>query len=149
MIQAGQGLVSSTGDDPILDDLIEGFAKQLQNGDRVDLTRQAKLEAPAGLVKVSDAGQVRPAGDGTGAIKFSAAGQGGTIPLVVSGQKAKYEVSLLIFPSRTSIKEMACHVSPFGYLICPVAVNRSPAPVITGGFGLGPLSLASCGVPPG
>src|SRR5436309_14252721 len=65
----------------------------LDNGDRVDLTRQAKFDAPAGVVKVSDVGQVRPAGDGKGEIKFAVAGQAGTIPAVVAGQKEKYQVS--------------------------------------------------------
>jgi Protein of unknown function (DUF1553)/Protein of unknown function (DUF1549) len=90
----------------------------LENGDRVDLTRQTRLEAPAGLVKVSDIGQVRPGGDGSGAIKFSAAGQSGTIPVTVSGQKAKYEVSFVkdVMPviSRLGCNAGTCHGSAQG-----------------------------------
>src|SRR6266568_2769680 len=45
----------------------------MDNGDKVDLTRQAKIEAPEILVKVTPAGVVRPIADGTGEIKFSLA----------------------------------------------------------------------------
>jgi hypothetical protein len=90
----------------------------LENGDRVDLTRQAKLEAPANIVKVSDAGQVRPAGDGSGAIKFSVNGQTGSIPVAVSGQKAKYDVTFVkdVMPviSRLGCNAGTCHGSAQG-----------------------------------
>src|SRR5262245_44038561 len=36
MTQAGRPLLSTTGADPILDDLIEAFAAKLQTGDRID-----------------------------------------------------------------------------------------------------------------
>ncbi len=42
----------------------------LATGERVDLTRMAKLDAPP-VVKISDAGQVRPASDGKGEIQAS------------------------------------------------------------------------------
>jgi hypothetical protein len=90
----------------------------LENGDRVDLTRQAKFAAPTGLVKVSDVGQVRPAGDGKGDIKFTAAGQSGTIPVAISGQKTKYEVSFVkdVMPviSRLGCNAGTCHGSAQG-----------------------------------
>ncbi len=90
----------------------------LQNGDRVDLTRMAKFDAPAGLVKVSETGQVRPAGDGQGEIKLSAAGKSAAIPVVVSGQKTKYPVSFVkdIMPtlSRMGCNAGTCHGSAQG-----------------------------------
>src|SRR5437868_8375979 len=36
MTHVGRALVSSTGTDPILDDLIEAFAQKLQTGERID-----------------------------------------------------------------------------------------------------------------
>ena len=36
MTQVSRILVSSTGTDPILDDLIEAFAQKLQTGERID-----------------------------------------------------------------------------------------------------------------
>ncbi len=90
----------------------------LDNGDRVDLTRQAKFEAPATLVKVSEVGQVRPAGDGKGDIKFNVAGQTGAIPVAISGQKTKYEVSYVkdVMPviSRLGCNAGTCHGSAQG-----------------------------------
>src|SRR5262245_7912012 len=43
----------------------------LDNGDRVDVTRMVKFEVPAGLVKVSERGQVRPIADGKADIAFT------------------------------------------------------------------------------
>jgi hypothetical protein len=90
----------------------------LENGDRVDLTRQAKFDAPAGLVKVSEAGQVRPVADGGGAIQFTAGGQAGAIPLAVSGQKTRYDVSFVkdVMPviSRLGCNAGTCHGSAQG-----------------------------------
>jgi hypothetical protein len=90
----------------------------LDSGERVDLTRQAKFEAPAGLVKISEAGQVRPAGDGNGEIKLSAAGQSAVIPVAIRGQKTKYEVSFVkdVMPviSRLGCNAGTCHGSAQG-----------------------------------
>src|SRR5271168_2469042 len=63
----------------------------LDNGDRVDLTRQALLVAPAKLVKVSERGLVRPVGDGIDKLTFTVAGQNGSIPLTVTGTTEKHE----------------------------------------------------------
>src|SRR5262245_21741491 len=63
---------------------------QLENGDMVDVTRMAKVEAsPA--VKVSPRGFVTPAADGAGEVKFTLAGQAVAVPVNVTGQKDKYE----------------------------------------------------------
>jgi hypothetical protein len=89
----------------------------LATGERVDLTRMAKFETPAS-VKISDAGQVRPAGDGTGEIRFDAAGQKGVIPVTVSGQKTKPAVSFVkdVMPvmSRMGCNAGTCHGSAQG-----------------------------------
>ena len=90
----------------------------LDNGDRVDLTRQAKFEAPASLVKVSDVGQVRPVGDGIGELKYTFDGKSGVIPVKVSGQTAPYEVSFVrdVMPtiSRMGCNLGTCHGSAQG-----------------------------------
>src|SRR5260370_41429726 len=67
----------------------------LDNGDRVDLTRQAKFEAPAGLVRGSDVGQVRPPGHGRGEIKFAVGGPPGRGPLLVAREEGKDQGSLV------------------------------------------------------
>src|SRR5262245_13875804 len=85
----------------------------LDNGDRIDVTRMAKFEAPSGLVKVSEAGLVRPVGDGQGQLKFTVAGQEGTIAIAVAGQKEAYPVSFVrdVMPtlSRIGCSAGTCH----------------------------------------
>src|SRR5579862_6084156 len=79
---------------------------QLESGERIDVTRMAKIELPAAVVKVSATGQIRPVADGDGAVKATLAGQTVSVPLTftgtdtvwpakVSGQKDKYEVSFV------------------------------------------------------
>ena len=93
----------------------------LKTGDRVDLTRAVDFVAPAS-VKISDKGQVRPAGDGDGQIKVTlqkeipaVAGLNGNIAVKVSGQKAAYEVSFVkdVMPtmSRIGCNLGTCHGS--------------------------------------
>jgi hypothetical protein len=85
----------------------------LDTGDRVDLTRQAKFTLPEKLVKVSERGQVRPVGDGTGEIRFTVFGQKGSIPLTVTGTQEKSEVSFVrdVMPaiSRMGCNAGTCH----------------------------------------
>ncbi|MFO0964814.1 MAG: DUF1553 domain-containing protein [Gemmataceae bacterium] len=89
----------------------------LDNGDRVDATRMAAFKTPA-QVKVSEQGLVRPAADGAGVLNFTVAGQPGAIPVKVSGQKEKYEVSFIrdIMPamSRMGCNAGTCHGSAQG-----------------------------------
>src|SRR5439155_10275956 len=47
----------------------------LDNGDHIDVTRMAQIDKPVNLVKVTAAGLVRPVADGSGAIKYTLAGQ--------------------------------------------------------------------------
>src|SRR5262245_42411211 len=67
---------------------------QLSTGDKVDVTRMAKAEAP-GIVKVSPTGLVRPQADGTGQLRFSLDGQSASVAVKVGAQKEKYPVSFV------------------------------------------------------
>ncbi|MBX9579682.1 MAG: DUF1553 domain-containing protein [Gemmataceae bacterium] len=66
----------------------------LAGGDTLDVTRMAKLDAPADLVAASN-GLVRPKADGSGAIAVSLGGQTLSIPVTVSGTKADRPVSFV------------------------------------------------------
>src|SRR5262249_41082980 len=50
---------------------------QLETGERIDVTRAAKIDAPGNLVRVAPTGLVRPAGDGAGGLKCHVGGQAG------------------------------------------------------------------------
>jgi hypothetical protein len=86
---------------------------RLDNGDQIDVTRMARIEKPADLVKVSAAGQVRPVADGSGELKCSVADQAVTVPVKVSGQKDKYAVSFVrdVMPtlSKVGCNAGTCH----------------------------------------
>jgi hypothetical protein len=85
----------------------------LASGERLDVTRMARLEVPAGLAKVSPTGQVRPAGDGSGVLKASLEDLAVEVPVAVSGQKEKYKVSFVrdVMPtlSRMGCNAGTCH----------------------------------------
>ncbi|MCS7045244.1 MAG: DUF1553 domain-containing protein [Gemmataceae bacterium] len=85
----------------------------LENGDRVDLTRLARWKVPDHLVQVSPRGQVRPKGDGTGALEFTVFEKSGGIPVEVKGQKEKYTVSFVrdVMPvlSKLGCNAGTCH----------------------------------------
>src|SRR5262245_54672154 len=66
----------------------------LDNGDVIDVTRVAKFELPA-VVKASPTGQIRPAADGGGTIKATIADKSLSIPVAVSGQKVRHNVSFV------------------------------------------------------
>ena len=94
----------------------------LDNGDRVDLTRLAQFTPPA-VVKVSERGQVRPVKDGKGELKVIFESPGTTVPglslpIVVSGQDAPYDVSFTrdVMPviSRIGCNAGTCHGSAQG-----------------------------------
>ncbi len=90
----------------------------LESGGLVDLTRMAKFTFPDKIVKVSERGQVRPVGDGDGTLQYAVAGQTGTIPVKVNGQKDKREVSFVgeVMPtmSRMGCNAGTCHGSAQG-----------------------------------
>jgi hypothetical protein len=85
----------------------------LASGERLDVTRLARIDAPAALVKISPTGQVRPTGDGAGALKISLDSVALDVPVKVSGQKEKYKVSFVrdVMPtlSRMGCNAGTCH----------------------------------------
>src|SRR5438132_6664915 len=90
----------------------------LKDGNKVDITRIAKIEPPPNLVKLSETGLLRPAADGNGQLKITLADQTLQIPVQVSGQKAKYDVSFVrdIMPvlSKVGCNAGTCHGSAQG-----------------------------------
>lgn len=80
----------------------------LDSGDKVDVTRMAKLDAAAALVQLSPTRLVRPKADGRGELKFSLAGQSVAIPVEVSGQTAKFEVGF-IHDVMPTLAKMGCN----------------------------------------
>jgi hypothetical protein len=91
---------------------------QLNNGDRVDVTRMVTLGKSSPFVKVSPRGQVRPIADGRGELKFTLGGQAVVVPVTVSGQKDPYEVSFVrdVMPtlSRMGCNAGTCHGAQSG-----------------------------------
>jgi hypothetical protein len=86
---------------------------QLETGERIDVTRAARIDAPANLVRLAPTGLVRPAGDGAGELKCTIAGQAVTVPVKVSGQKAPPQVSFVrdVMPlmSKAGCNAGTCH----------------------------------------
>jgi hypothetical protein len=79
----------------------------LDNGDVVDVTRIAKVDLPP-VARVSPNGQVRPVADGEGAINVSVGGKTLSVPVAVSGQKTKYEVSF-VRDVAPSLSKLGCN----------------------------------------
>jgi hypothetical protein len=90
----------------------------LKDGSKVDITRIAKIETGNNLVKVSETGFVRPVADGSGQLKVTLADQTLQVPVQISGQKAKYDVSFIrdIMPvlSKVGCNAGTCHGSAQG-----------------------------------
>jgi hypothetical protein len=86
---------------------------QLATGERLDVTRLAKLDAPAQLVRFNATGVVRPVADGSGVLTVNLQGQTLTLPVEVKGQKEKYSVSFVrdVMPtlSRMGCNAGTCH----------------------------------------
>jgi hypothetical protein len=91
---------------------------KLASGETIDATRMVAVDAPADLVKVSERGQVTPVKDGQGTVKLSLAGQSLSVPVKVSGQTQKYEVSFVegVMPvmSKLGCNAGTCHGSAEG-----------------------------------
>ncbi|MBI2827171.1 MAG: DUF1553 domain-containing protein [Planctomycetia bacterium] len=85
----------------------------LATGERIDVTRMAAVEAPAALLAISPNRLVRPAGDGTGALAVSLAGQTLSVPVKVTGQKDDYPISFVrdVMPvvSKLGCNAGTCH----------------------------------------
>jgi hypothetical protein len=86
---------------------------QLETGERLDVTRMVQIDKPDNLVRLSPTGQVRPVADGEGVLKVSLDGQSVNVPVKVSGQKEKYQVSFVrdVMPtlSRMGCNAGTCH----------------------------------------
>jgi len=87
-------------------------------GERVDLTRLAKIEAPAELAKVSARGLVRPLADGAGELTVSFGEKSLKVPVAVRGQNEPYHVSYIsdVGPamSKLGCNAGTCHGSAKG-----------------------------------
>jgi hypothetical protein len=86
---------------------------ELDTGERVDVTRLAKLDKPAALVKVSETGIIRPLADGTGELKFTLAGQSAVLPVKVTDLSKPYAVNFVrdVMPtmSKLGCNAGTCH----------------------------------------
>jgi hypothetical protein len=80
----------------------------LDGGDRIDVTRMARLEPPAKLVTVSSTGLIRPVADGGGELTCVVAGQTIKVPVRVSGQKEKYAVSF-VRDAMPTLSKLGCN----------------------------------------
>ncbi|RIK74110.1 MAG: hypothetical protein DCC68_23650 [Planctomycetota bacterium] len=87
-------------------------------GERVDLTRMAKIEPSADVVAVSPLGQVHPKADGQATLKVSAAGKSAEIPVNVANSGATYAVDYIrdVTPvmSKLGCNQGTCHGSAKG-----------------------------------
>jgi hypothetical protein len=84
------------------------LSAQLENGDRVDVTRMAAATIAPEVASVSPTGVVRPKADGQGQLTFSIGGQSIAVPLVISRQQSDYDVSFVrdVMPS---LSKMGCN----------------------------------------
>jgi hypothetical protein len=89
----------------------------LANGDKVDVTRMAAVEAPHN-VALNPTRLVRPKADGDGTITFTLDGKKATVAVKVTGQKEPYKVSFVrdVMPtmSRMGCNAGTCHGSAEG-----------------------------------
>jgi hypothetical protein len=90
----------------------------LDSGEKIDVTRLAKLTYPQQLLKVSASGQVRPLADGTGELKATLESKTAAVPVKVQGQKAQRQISFVrdVMPalSRMGCNAGTCHGSAKG-----------------------------------
>jgi hypothetical protein len=90
----------------------------LDNGDVVDITRLAKLDKVSPLTSVSERGLVRPKQNGDGTLDFAYAGKKVSVPVSVSGQNDKPQVSFVkdVMPviSKVGCNAGTCHGSAQG-----------------------------------
>jgi hypothetical protein len=85
----------------------------LDTGEHLDVTRLAKIDAPASLVKISSTGLARPVADGKGQVKITVGGKSVFTWAAVTGQKAPYPVSFVrdVMPmmSKLGCNAGTCH----------------------------------------
>lgn len=86
---------------------------KLATGETIDVTRMAKMEAPAKLVKVDRRGFVTPIANGGGKIIFSLGGQKAVVGVKVLGQQKKRVISFIgdVMPllSKLGCNAGTCH----------------------------------------
>ncbi len=86
---------------------------ELSSGEQIDVTRMVEVTAPAELVTVSPAGQVRPVGNGQGAILLRLGASQLEVPVDVSGQDQPLAVSFVrdVMPamSKLGCNAGTCH----------------------------------------
>jgi hypothetical protein len=68
---------------------------KLDTGDAVDVTRMARLEAPAKLAFISPRGVIEPRANGSGTLQISFAGQTASAKIEVSGQKDPFHADFV------------------------------------------------------
>ncbi len=87
----------------------------LDNGDVIDVTRLAEIQAEGDIVKVSANRLVRPTADGKGQLSIKLGGQSISVPITSTGQKGAYAVSYVrdVMPamSRLGCNAGTCHGS--------------------------------------
>lgn len=85
----------------------------LQSGERIDLTRLARIEPPAKLATTSATGLIRPVAEGSGNLIVRYEDKTATVPVKVAGLKQTYEVSFIrdVMPtmSRMGCNAGTCH----------------------------------------
>jgi len=90
----------------------------LADGSVIDVTRIAQIKAPAGVVKVSPSGIVRPVADGKGDLTAQLGGLTAVVPIAATGQKSAYPVSFVrdVMPamSKLGCNAGTCHGSAEG-----------------------------------
>jgi hypothetical protein len=88
---------------------------QLENGDKIDVTRAVEPAVSQNLVSVSPTGVVRPKVDGEGQITFAVADKSIAVPLKVSAAAADYTASFVrdVMPtmSKMGCNAGTCHGS--------------------------------------
>jgi hypothetical protein len=86
---------------------------ELASGEQLDVTRLAKIDAPAQLARVNATGVVRPVADGSGVLTITLQAQKLTVPVEVKGQKEQYHASFVrdVMPtlSRMGCNAGTCH----------------------------------------
>ncbi|MEE8469684.1 MAG: DUF1549 domain-containing protein, partial [Planctomycetota bacterium] len=89
------------------------LSARLENGQVVDITREAQLVGPSPLVDVSKQGHVTPLMDGTGSLRFQIQELSIEVPVTVSGQDEHFEPSFVqdVMPliSRLGCNAGTCH----------------------------------------
>jgi hypothetical protein len=80
----------------------------LETGETVDLTRMATFRLPEALARISPAGIIQPAGDGSGSLQIEVADQSASIPVEVQGMGESRAVSF-VGDVQPALSKMSCN----------------------------------------